>query len=212
MVAGESIRRIRQALGWTQQELAQRSGYCDRLIRKAEKGGALGTETIAVLAEALSTDLEPVSVQDLLVTESWPLRQICRSIEHRSTRGIALEAALDDQVVVYCAGGRSIPFRGRYCGINGFREWVERLASVTTDPVESRKKPQLLQVGPAGAFQVRWMFQIEEFRSRPIRVECRAKLRRNHVSRVEVLADKSEIEDFFRACATLQWHRRHVVG
>ena len=61
---GLSIRNLRNQRGWTQRDLARRAGYTERLIRKAESGGALDIQTAMDIAEALSQDLRKVFVDE----------------------------------------------------------------------------------------------------------------------------------------------------
>ena len=60
-----ALRAYRQRRGLTQAQLATHAGFSERLIRKAESGEAVRPHTLEVLAEALSTADEPVSVADL---------------------------------------------------------------------------------------------------------------------------------------------------
>lgn len=66
LVDGRRLQLLRAGHGWTQQEAAERAGFSDRLIRKAEAGGPLQTQTIAILAELYSTRERPLRPGDLL--------------------------------------------------------------------------------------------------------------------------------------------------
>lgn len=68
-VFGQRLKELRKQRGWTQQELADRAGYCERLVRKAELGGCVSEETLQVLAQTLSESAS-------LVT-TWDLRKEC---------------------------------------------------------------------------------------------------------------------------------------
>ena len=61
------LREFRLACGWSQAELARRSGYTSRLIRKAESGGSLNYETIADLAETFTSFGTAVRAEEFLL-------------------------------------------------------------------------------------------------------------------------------------------------
>ena len=54
----------------SQVELSRRSGYSERVIRKAEAGGTLRFETIQDLATAMSVEGHSISLQDLAIGTS----------------------------------------------------------------------------------------------------------------------------------------------
>jgi transcriptional regulator with XRE-family HTH domain len=66
IVNGPRLQSLRQQAGLTQDQLASKSRYSDRLIRKAEASGPLRKSTIAVLAAALCTDQQTVTAADLI--------------------------------------------------------------------------------------------------------------------------------------------------
>jgi transcriptional regulator with XRE-family HTH domain len=65
---GCALRVLRNERGWTQRELARRSGYTERLVRKAELGGSLDLQTVVDIADALSQELGKVALEDLEVS------------------------------------------------------------------------------------------------------------------------------------------------
>jgi len=128
-VIGERVRFYRNRLGWTQEDLAKKAGYTDRLIRKAEHGGVLTRETLENLAEALSTS-------DLQL-DAWDL---CRS--PHSTQQLFLKLILEP-----CEAGRienllfsesslecdckseAVPFSGFFEGREALAQWITSLNS-----------------------------------------------------------------------------------
>ena len=66
-VNGSMLRSCRVQLGWSQVELGHRSGYSERVIRKAEAGGSLRFQTIQDLAMTMSVNGQAVSFQDLTI-------------------------------------------------------------------------------------------------------------------------------------------------
>jgi transcriptional regulator with XRE-family HTH domain len=60
------LRASRKRMGWSQTELSRRSGYSERVIRKAEAGGQLRFDTIQHFAQALSQAGEAVNTEMLI--------------------------------------------------------------------------------------------------------------------------------------------------
>jgi transcriptional regulator with XRE-family HTH domain len=65
-VNGSLLRSLRQAKGWTQQEAADKAGFSDRLIRKAEAGEAIDLQSIALLAQLYSSADTKLTLNGLL--------------------------------------------------------------------------------------------------------------------------------------------------
>jgi len=65
-VKGEFLRACRIAHGWTQDDASINAGVSDRLIRKAESGGPLEIQSIAILAQLYSTAERRMTPDDLL--------------------------------------------------------------------------------------------------------------------------------------------------
>lgn len=65
-VNGPVLRGLRRAKGWTQQEAADKVGFSDRLIRKAESGGAIDLQSIALLAQLYSSAETRLTLNGLL--------------------------------------------------------------------------------------------------------------------------------------------------
>src|SRR5688572_24686424 len=71
-VNGELLRACRIASGWTQVEAADKAGFTDRLVRKAESGGPLQIQSIAILAQLYSTAEHRLTPDDLLAEPISP--------------------------------------------------------------------------------------------------------------------------------------------
>jgi steroid delta-isomerase-like uncharacterized protein len=65
-VNGELLRACRISNGWTQDDAATKAGLSDRLIRKAESGGPLEIQSIAILAQLYTTAERRLTPDDLL--------------------------------------------------------------------------------------------------------------------------------------------------
>jgi steroid delta-isomerase-like uncharacterized protein len=73
-VDGNALKALRVNRGWTQHQAAQRAGYSDRWIRKAEAGGPLEIQSIAVLASLYSTEQRHLTPDDLLLERETTAR------------------------------------------------------------------------------------------------------------------------------------------
>jgi len=66
---GEKLRALRQRAGLTQEELAGRIGYSDRLIRKAEMGKRVDLRTIRALFQYFVNLDQPVEMSEMVIAE-----------------------------------------------------------------------------------------------------------------------------------------------
>ena len=127
-VNGSMLRSFRVQLGWSQVELGHRSGYSERVIRKAEAGGSLRFQTIQDLAMTMSVNGQAVSFQDLTID----LESIARRfVESYDSLGCDMLIACsnifaDDFVFNFSADANHSAFAGLWQGISGFQEFLNR--------------------------------------------------------------------------------------
>lgn len=134
-VCGESLRDLRIMRGLTQAELARRAGYSERLVRKAEAGGALSLSTIEDLAEALSRQEHKVVPSDLC---SFP-EAIARKFvdcydEHQQLMLNYCADLLAKDFVFDCAGEPGSLVAGEWRGVVGFQAWLDKLFAIVQRP------------------------------------------------------------------------------
>jgi len=67
IVDGEKLRQLRREAGMTQEDAARRSGYSDRLIRKAEASGSIYRETLEILVATYVADANPMTIDGLII-------------------------------------------------------------------------------------------------------------------------------------------------
>lgn len=126
-VNGAEIRRLRLARGWTQKVLARVSGYCERLVRKAEKGGSLNPDSITSLAIALSTPDETILPSQLIIdhlsiTQQW----VKRFNEHGRGMLEHIRSFIGNEFELHCRGGAcSAPLVGIFKGKAGLQRWLD---------------------------------------------------------------------------------------
>lgn len=128
-VNGQRLQTLRQLAGMTQEELAQKAGYSDRLIRKAEASNPLRKSTIADLAGALSTTARTVTSDDLVFSRELISRDITAFLLHGSLLPPdALSDLLHPRFVLRVVGqDLGIPFAGEISGTSACETFRDRL-------------------------------------------------------------------------------------
>ena len=116
----ELLKFLREKLGLTQAELAKSAGYSDRLIRKAESGHSISSETVEVLAEALTTEQQKIYPEDLISHPAELAKQYIAAVYiHQADVVSKVRHFLDEDVVFKINGDpQTIPFAGIHCGID----------------------------------------------------------------------------------------------
>ncbi len=124
-VWGIRLKELRKRRGWTQQDLANHSGYCERLVRKAELNGTVSEETLEVLAITLSDSQLQVSIDDLSLSSRATAVALDEAIfcpTQTTTESLLFHA--HSQVTVDCslADGR-LPLHGIFHRQRGLTDW-----------------------------------------------------------------------------------------
>ncbi|MEM6688418.1 MAG: nuclear transport factor 2 family protein, partial [Planctomycetota bacterium] len=128
---GNAVRLFRKNLDWTQKTLATKSGYSERLIRKAEAGEPLDPETIEHLAEALTFGDQTIAPEDLCMTPLVLVQNFISAFVEFGSEGVAAASRdyFSDDLEIWIAGDPAInPCSGSYQGHQGLREYFERLS------------------------------------------------------------------------------------
>lgn len=131
---GPAIRELRLGRGWTQDDLAEQSGYSRRLIQKAESGGSLAPATLAVLAETLGADKRPVGIENLTVSAVSLVRQFVEAQNtHFPDVAPVVRHLLADDFVMWSAGNpNEIPFAGEHRGYEGLDHFFKQFCLLLT--------------------------------------------------------------------------------
>ena len=116
---GTLLRQRRQLRGWTQEELAERSGFSVRLIAKAEADGAIHADTVEVLAKTLSTSELPLYPEDLVCDPKRLTLEFIKNLEvHKENVVDACRHFLSEDIVFTMSGDpKVLPFAGEHRGI-----------------------------------------------------------------------------------------------
>lgn len=134
-VCGDSLRDLRIKRGLTQLELAKLAGYSERLVRKAEAGGALSLTSIEDLAEALSCKDRRVVASDLCTFPEGIARKFVECYDEHEQRMLDYCGhLLTNDFVFHCAGEASSLVGGQWHGPDGFQAWLDKLFSIVRRP------------------------------------------------------------------------------
>ncbi len=131
-INGSRLQALRKQAGLTQEELASRAGYSDRLIRKAEASSVLRQLTVVKLAAALSTNEYAVSAADLTISQELISVEILKFLLGGQPSAIdSLQDYTHPAVVLHVAGLEiGVPFAGSYTSLAAFPQFGERLSSL----------------------------------------------------------------------------------
>jgi transcriptional regulator with XRE-family HTH domain len=161
--SGHRIKYFRNKLGWTQSQLALRSGYSERLIRRAEAGEPLSEQTAVDLAAALSTEKRKVTVNDF---STDPLALAMTFVQSYDLYGRGLmpycEHFLAEDFQFNCFGDASSPLTGCWHGKEGFQRWLDIFFGIFQRPVGFRLEPKYLGDGNSITARYLDMFTFQE--------------------------------------------------
>ena len=127
---------LRERNELTQKQFAEAAGYSERLISKAEAGQPISTNVIDDLAEALSTDADPVFPEDLITNPVKHAKEYIAAV-YSEGEGVvdAIAHFLDENIVFRVTGDPAqIPFAGEHHGIEGMRRMFSIFFSILEAP------------------------------------------------------------------------------
>lgn len=195
-VCGERIKYYRSILGWTQDELARRSGYSDRLIRKAEGGHSLSFETLKNLAQALCCNETQVSTDDLI---SSPQKSVQNFVDfgfsHCDDIRFIHEIASADCELEFNGDAR-IPLTGTWLGVEGLFRWLKLFRSFVSDK-ECPEDAVVVVNDQNGFIHMRLHFGKKGLVSEPFDMVLRVNFLTNKICNVCVICDAHTLGRFF---------------
>ena len=144
----ERLLLLRQQLGWTQQEVAAKSGYSVRLIRKIEKQQSVRPQTLRDIVECYSRAIHNVSPK----IDNFILRPSQSEVENSSSEDTGVECELvtkmreyydvvyqkrqPDRIADYCCPNIRYTSEGKSrVGVEAIQQRAERLLNAF-DPIE----------------------------------------------------------------------------
>ena len=137
---GTQLKKIRSSRGWSQRLLAQKAGYSERLISKAEANGQVTVDALEILAQTLTTDAEPVFPEDLIGSPEGLARSFSYAVYHLQNKMFdRVKHFIHEDVVFYIHGDRTeVPFAGTYRGLDGFETAIETFFRTMEIPEEEK--------------------------------------------------------------------------
>ena len=144
----ERLLLLRRQLGWTQREVAAKSGYSVRLIRKIEKQQSVRPQTLRDIVECYSRAIHNVSPK----IDNFILRPSQSEVENSSSEDTGVECELvtkmreyydvvyqkrqPDRIVDYCCPNIRYTSEGKSrVGVEAIQQRAERLLNAF-DPIE----------------------------------------------------------------------------
>ena len=144
----ERLLLLRRQLGWTQREVAAKSGYSVRLIRKIEKQQSVRPQTLRDIVECYSRAIHNVSPK----IDNFILRPSQSEVENSSSEDTGVECELvtkmleyydvvyqkrqPERIVDYCCPNIRYTSEGKSrVGVEAIQQRAERLLNAF-DPIE----------------------------------------------------------------------------
>jgi transcriptional regulator with XRE-family HTH domain len=197
-VWGERLRDLRKRRGWTQTQLADRSGYCDRLIRKAEQNGSVSEETLEVLAITLSTKDCIISAEDLSLSSRITANLLSQAILNPSDTGLQqVVRHAQPNIEIDCSQvWPTLPLNGLFESLRGVTEWYTTLSCLLNCGRVQIDNRVLLDNVQHGFLHASCLFSIGPTDSIPFDIDLRFELCDSLVQRVYWLSSLKALIPF----------------
>lgn len=186
----ELLKFYREQRGWTQAKLASVAGYSERLISKAEAGRSVSSDTVADLAEALSTSDCPIFPEDLISDPLQFARIYIQSLyRFREKMFEHVRPFLAEDVIFRVAGDPArIPFAGEYHGAEGVQLLMQRFFAIMEVPPNYDPMPYYRFVGQGNNVVIwgeTWMHPFGRPLKTPMPITLLMRFRRGKLYRFE---------------------------
>jgi transcriptional regulator with XRE-family HTH domain len=195
-VCGAQVKYFRNLLGWTQDELARRSGYSDRLIRKAEGGRTLSIETINNIAESLCCNGLRVSANDLILSPKRTVHELIGCIKSRLIDMRSIHAISANDCEVDFQADPRVPFSGRWLKPDGLYRWLHTFCDCIE--VEGHRGNAVFAVDEEIAFiQLSLSFRQKDLVSERFEVVLGIRFTDNKIQNIHMIADAYSLGQFY---------------
>ncbi len=155
---GKLISHLRKQLGWTQNDLARKSGFTERLIVKAEGSQSISASTLHVLASTFNEAGADISMEDLSADPASLAREFLRSTYTHGPKALEVNAHfISPDLVVHFAGDPAVfPFAGTHIGIEAAKRAFQIFYSVIQPPEDLSEMDSLIQIVSTGHGALVW--------------------------------------------------------
>jgi transcriptional regulator with XRE-family HTH domain len=195
-VCGEQVKYFRHLLGWTQDELARRSGYSDRLIRKAEGGRTLALETINNIAESLCCNGLQVCANDLILSPKRAVHELIRCVTSRSVDMRSIHAITAQDCEVDFQADARVPFSGRWLKPDGLCRWLKTFSECVDEEVK-RENPVFAIDEQMAFIQLSLAFRHKESVSESFEIVMGIRFADNKIQNIHVIAEAYKLCLFY---------------
>jgi transcriptional regulator with XRE-family HTH domain len=133
---GKLISQLRRKLGWTQNDLARKAGFTERLIVKAEGSQKIAVSTLHIISETFCEAGATVSAADLSSDPAALAKEFIRAMYQHGPNVVDMNRHfLSPEIVVHFAGDPNVfPFAGTHVGIEAARQAFIAFYSVLQPP------------------------------------------------------------------------------
>lgn len=153
----ELLKHFRTLKDMTQSDLADATGFSERLIGKAESGKPVSLGAITALANVLSSSERILLPDDLIANPLARARDYIRCIYvHKQNSFDCIKPILHNDIVVHISGNpETVPFAGIYCGLDEVKKAFDVFWSCFEVPEDHDHLPHY-QYFAAGSEVVVW--------------------------------------------------------
>jgi transcriptional regulator with XRE-family HTH domain len=179
---GKLISHLRKQLGWTQNELARKAGFTERLIVKAEGSQKIAASTLQIISATFCEAGATVSHADLSVDPPALAKEFFRTMYKQGPDVIEVNKHfIAPDIVVHFAGDPCVfPFAGTHIGIE-----AARLAFITfysvLQPPEDHSDLDRFQIVSTGhgalVWGETWFHPIGKPMQRPMKIAVKLDFR-----------------------------------
>jgi transcriptional regulator with XRE-family HTH domain len=198
-VLGSKLRELRRSRGWTQKELARRSGYCSRLVRKAELDGSVSVGTLEDLAVTLSQTGSVVSISDLIYEDSNCIEAFVADLldTHEQKNSNVFNTFLQPEILVDCSlATHGLPIRGRSSNHTDAISLLEKLRDFLTHVRSRVTQKVVLRSGLHGFAHITVEYRPPRRRKVQLYFDLRFELQNSKISKIYLLSPLAELLPF----------------